>query len=178
MKRVIRAVPDACVVSTCGYPSRELYNIEDRPGNLYLLGSMGMAAPIAYGIALARPGRHVVAFDGDGSVAMNLGCLTLAAETAASVIHVVLDNGMHQSTGGQKSLLPTSLTTVARGAGYPTVLSLRSEDDLAALDTIGEHRGPLFVHATVVPRQSGAGRRVQQTPQELVARVGAFLDMS
>jgi phosphonopyruvate decarboxylase len=109
---------------------------------------------------------------------MNLGCLTLAAETDRSLIHVVLDNRMHQSTGGQKSLLPTDLTAVARGAGYPIVLSVRTEDDLAALDTIRGHRRPLFIHATVAPRQSGASRRVRQTPQELIARVGAFLEMS
>ncbi|MFI7221298.1 thiamine pyrophosphate-dependent enzyme [Micromonospora maritima] len=175
MGRVIDTLPDACVVSTCGYPSRELYNSRDRDGNFYLLGSMGMAAPIAYGIALARPGRRVVAVDGDGSIAMNLGCLTLAAETEAAVFHLVLDNGMHQSTGGQRAMLPPDLTAVAAGAGYATTVLLREEGDLGALNDLADFDRPVFVHALVAPRQSGAGRRVEHTPQELVSRTANFL---
>jgi phosphonopyruvate decarboxylase len=178
MRHVLTALPNACVVSTCGYPSRELYNSMDRPGNLYLLGSMGMAAPVAYGIAATLPGRPVVAIDGDGSIAMNLGCLALAAELALPVVHLVLDNGMHQSTGGQSTLLPNDLAAVAAGAGYPEVVTVRSSSDLAEVDGLGGRTTPLFIHAIVAARTAAAGHRIRQRPQELVGRVRAFLDDS
>lgn len=177
LRAVLDALPAACVVSTCGYPSRELGTM-DRPGNFYLLGSMGMAAPVAYGIAAARPDRVVVAVDGDGSIAMNPGCLGLAAETSAAVVHLVLDNGVHQSTGGQSTTLPADLAAMATAAGYRETVVLRTPDDLTALDTLGERELPLFVHAVVAPRDGAPGPRIDRTPQELVRRVRAFLGES
>lgn len=173
MTHLRAALPDAVVVCTNGYPSRELYNCADDPGNFYLLGSMGMAAPIAYGIAAARPGHTVVAIDGDGSLTMNLGCLTLAQETRASVVHVVLDNGMHQSTGGQRTMLPRDLTAVATATGYRTAVTVRDDADLAGLDF---SELPMLIHAVVAPRTGGIGKRVRHTPQEIVSRTQDFLD--
>jgi sulfopyruvate decarboxylase subunit beta len=174
---LLAALPDSCIVSTCGYVTRELYDVGDRPGNFYLVGSMGMAGPIAYGIAAVQSHRRLVAVDGDGSVVMNLGGLTLAAQTRADLVHVVLDNGMHESTGGQDTSLPADLTAVARAAGYQRAVSVESEADLAVLDDLERWHGPQFVHARVEPRNQAIGRRVQETPQELVTRFRKFLDI-
>jgi sulfopyruvate decarboxylase subunit beta len=172
---IVEAFPSACIVSTCGFISRELYNTAERDGNFYLVGSMGMAGPIAYGIKAARPSRQVVAIDGDGSVAMNLGGLTLARSAKASIVHIVLDNGMHESTGGQQVAAPLDLTAVATASGYDTVLTLRDDKDLNELAGLAGLDGSALVHALVAPRGGAAGRRVEQTPQELVARTRSFL---
>ena len=72
-----------------------------RPQNFYMLGSMGLALPIALGVAIAQPQRHVVALEGDGSLLMQLGCLaTVAMRAPKNLTIVVWDNGIYQITGG------------------------------------------------------------------------------
>ncbi|GAA3112145.1 thiamine pyrophosphate-dependent enzyme [Streptosporangium carneum] len=160
--------PDAVIVSTCGYTSRDLFNAADRPGNLYLVGSMGMAAPIALGLALARPGRQVVALDGDGSLLMNLGVLPLVAAADAGILHVVVDNGMHESTGGQATVQRADFTALALAAGYRTAVRV---DDACGLRAAELDVAPAMLHAIIGPRTDGVGRRVTHTPQQIVQRV-------
>lgn len=159
--------PAALAVSTCGYITRDLYNIADRPENFYLVGSMGMAAPIGLGIALASPGRRVLVFDGDGSFAMNLGCLPMIGELAPDIVHVVLDNQRHESTGGQRALSAGDLPGVALACGYAAAYSVADKEQLAELEISAV---PALVHIACRPRDYPAGRRVEQTPQELVVR--------
>ncbi|MFI5764145.1 thiamine pyrophosphate-dependent enzyme [Streptomyces sp. NPDC051563] len=161
--------PTAVIVSTCGFTSRELFNAADRPGNFYLVGSMGMAAPIALGLALARPGRKVIALDGDGSLLMNLGVLPLLAEAGgADLLHVVADNGMHESTGGQQTVRRTDFAAVARAAGYRGALRVETLEELRAADP---GPGPSLLHVLTGARTGGPGKRVTHTPQEIVLRV-------
>src|SRR5690606_25141592 len=88
-----------------GYIGRESHAVADRPENFYMIGSMGLASAIGVGLALARPDRRVVVFDGDGNLLMGLGTLALVAAVApANLVHVVLDNGVYGSTGGQRSI--------------------------------------------------------------------------
>src|SRR3974377_811718 len=89
-----------------------------RPQNFYMLGSMGLTIPIAFGVALAQPERHVVALEGDGSLLMMLGCLsTIAVQAPKNLTMVVWDNGMYQITGGQPTAgrATTALAPRARG---------------------------------------------------------------
>lgn len=170
-RSVLTAYPDAAVISTCGHISRDLFNHDDRAGNFYLVGSMGMAAPVAVGVALAAPGRTVVAFDGDGSLAMNTGGMLSVAATGARVLHVVLDNGVHGSTGGQRTLGFHDPLSAALAFGYRRALALETpEHDWASLDEF-----PAFVHAKVRPRAAPVGRRVVHTPDELRDRFTRFL---
>ncbi|MFI1366314.1 thiamine pyrophosphate-dependent enzyme [Streptomyces griseochromogenes] len=159
--------PAALTVSTCGYITRDLYNLADRPQNFYLVGSMGMAAPIGLGIALAHPGRRVLVLDGDGSFAMNPGCLAMIAEHRPDLVHVVLDNGAHESTGGQRTAALGDPAALARAAGYPAAYTADSLDALAAVEFDGS---PTLLHIRCAPRTHPAGRRVEPTPQQLVAR--------
>jgi phosphonopyruvate decarboxylase len=167
---VLAAVPDALVVSTCGYITRDLHEVADRPENFYLVGSMGMAAPIGLGVALARPGRRVVVLDGDGSFAMNLGALPMVAGSGADVVHVVLDNGRHESTGGQRTSGVADPVGLALASGYRAAYRVTSVDEIAGLDLSD---APVLVHAVCAPRDYAIGRRVTHTPAELVARFGA-----
>ncbi|GAB3845663.1 hypothetical protein GCM10029963_24270 [Micromonospora andamanensis] len=165
--------PDSIYVSTCGYITRDLYNLADRPENFYLVGSMGMAAPVGLGVALAEPERHVVVFDGDGSFAMNLSILPMIGEHRPSLLHVVLDNGLHESTGGQRPVHVGDPVGLARAAGYASATSISDLAGLRALDPLPP--GPALLHVRCAARGGSAGRRVELTPQELVARFRAAL---
>src|SRR5262249_46168883 len=116
-RSLIDAHPDAAVVSTCGHISRDLFNFHDRRGTFYLVGSMGMAAPVALGVSILRPSTTVIAIDGDGSAAMNISGAASVAGSGNRILHVVLDNGQHGSTGGQRVSPSGDLASVARGLG-------------------------------------------------------------
>ncbi len=119
-----------------------------RAENFYMLGSMGLAAPIALGVALAQPGRRVLALEGDGSLLMQLGCLsTIAARAPDNLILVVWDNAIYQITGGQPtpaSQAGTDLVAIARASGIASSHWAADEVEFdaligAALTTPGPH---------------------------------------
>ncbi|MFB7057114.1 thiamine pyrophosphate-dependent enzyme [Streptomyces vinaceus] len=170
MRELIARHPDALIVSTCGFTSRELFNAADRPGNFYLVGSMGMSAPVALGLALARPERTVIALDGDGSLLMNLSVLPLVAASGTELLHVVVDNGMHESTGGQSTVQRSDFVALALAAGYRAAARVETSEELRAVEL---PVGPTLLHALTGPRADGPGRRVTHSPQEIVERVRA-----
>jgi thiamine pyrophosphate-dependent acetolactate synthase large subunit-like protein len=111
---------DEAVIGGIGNANFDLWASGQRPQNFYMLGSMGLAIPIALGVAIAQPRRHVVALEGDGSLLMQLGCLATVAERAPKNLTIVVwDNGIYQITGSQPtaSAATTDLVAVARGAG-------------------------------------------------------------
>lgn len=163
----VRLFPAALFVSTNGYITRDLYNLHDRPENFYLVGSMGMAGPVGLGIAVARPADRVVVLDGDGSFAMNLGVLPMIAEQAPDLVHVVLDNGTHESTGGQRTVRAGDLVAMALAAGYRQGHRIEDAHELEELRITGT---PALVHVRCLPRGSAAGPRVELTPPQLLAR--------
>src|SRR6266540_5114348 len=78
-KRLTAKLDDEAVVAGIGNTNFDLWAAGRRPQNFYMLGSMGLALPIALGVALAQPQRRVIALEGDGSLLMQLGCLTTIA---------------------------------------------------------------------------------------------------
>ena len=120
------------VVATTGYTGRELYAIGDRPNQLYMVGSMGCASTFGLGLAWARPDRRVVVLDGDGALLMRLGALaTIGYERPNNLVHVLLDNEAHDSTGTQSTVTHSvDLGACARACGYPTVERVGSAADL------------------------------------------------
>lgn len=120
------------VVICNGFPSREAYKIADRPTHFYMIGSMGNASAIALGIALAKPNKQVVTFDGDGNVLMGLGTLaTVGALRPKNFIHVVFDNEVYGSTGNQPTISNVvPLDKVAKSAGYVNAVRVLDHDDL------------------------------------------------
>jgi sulfopyruvate decarboxylase subunit beta len=127
----------ALLVCNIGYPSRELFSVNDRPENFYMLGSMGLASSIGLGLALAKPERKVIVLDGDGSVLMNLGTLASIAHHAPENYQlVILDNCCYGSTGSQPTCtsLGTDLYALARAAGIEkAVLADQAEGLVQAL---------------------------------------------
>src|SRR5689334_6353144 len=101
---------EEAVIGGIGNTNFDLWAAGHRPQNFYMLGSMGLAFPIALGVALAQPTRRVFALEGDGSLLMQLGCLsTIAALKPKNLTLVVMDNGLYQITGSQ----PTPASDVA-----------------------------------------------------------------
>ena len=93
------------VLSTTGMISREVFVSGDRPGNFYMIGSMGLLSSFGLGLALLAPERRVFVLEGDGSALMSLGTLPLvASEGPSNLVHVVLDNEAYESTGAQPSI--------------------------------------------------------------------------
>ena len=120
-KRLVAKLPgEEAVIGGIGNTNFDLWYAGRRPQNFYMLGSMGLACPIALGVALAQPERRVVALEGDGSLLMQLGSLTTIAMLAPrNLIVVVMDNRSYQITGGQPTATAAGadLVTIARGAG-------------------------------------------------------------
>lgn len=140
------------VIGGIGNTNFDLWAAAQRPCNFYMLGSMGLAFPIALGVALAQPNRRVIALDGDGSLLMELGCLaTIAAVAPKNLTMVLFDNGMYQITGGQKTVTSgvTDLVAIAQGAGLSDAKWANDEDDFDRLfaEAIATE-GPSFIGVT------------------------------
>ena len=117
---VKRLDEQTAVVAGIGNTNFDLWAAGRRPANFYMLGSMGLAFPIALGVALAQPQRKVIALEGDGSLLMQLGCLTtIAMLSPKNLTLIAFDNGIYQITGGQKTPAQSGadIVAVARGAG-------------------------------------------------------------
>jgi len=122
---VARTPPDStAVLASTGFCGRELYAVSDRPNQLYMVGSMGCVVPLALGLALSRPDLRVIALDGDGAALMRMGAFaTVGAYGPSNLWHLLLDNGAHDSTGGQATVSPNvSFAEVAAACGYAASL--------------------------------------------------------
>lgn len=111
---------DNVLIATTGYTGRELFAIADRPNHLYMVGSMGCASSLGLGLSLAMPEKQVLVADGDGAALMRMGNLaTIGAYGGENFRHLILDNSMHESTGGQATVSPAvSFAAVAKACGY------------------------------------------------------------
>ena len=119
-RRLVATLKDEAVIGGIGNTNFDLWSAGHRPQNFYMLGSMGLACPIALGVALAQPQRRCIALEGDGSLLMQVGCLaTIAMLKPKNLAIVVMDNRSYQITGGQPTATASGadLVTMARGAG-------------------------------------------------------------
>jgi phosphonopyruvate decarboxylase len=178
LERMLAGVPDeAAIVATTGKTGRELFTLADRPQHLYQVGSMGCASSMGLGVALNSK-RKVVVVDGDGAALMKLGTLaTIGAYAPGNLVHLLLDNGVHDSTGGQATVSPhVDFAAVALACGYRQAASC---DDLAGFDAaLGEAltaEGPAFVHMRIAPGSLEKLGRPTIPPHEVARRFRAFV---
>ncbi|MBR0672887.1 thiamine pyrophosphate-dependent enzyme [Neoroseomonas soli] len=137
-KRLVGALNNReAVIGGIGNSNWDLWGAGQRPENFYMLGSMGLAAPIAMGVAIAQPKRRVFALEGDGSLLMQLGCLsTIAAQAVKNLAVIVWDNGIYQITGGQGTPAATARTdivAIARASGIASAAWAADEAEFDAL---------------------------------------------
>ena len=178
LQRVIAHTPvdSTVVLASTGFCGRELYALDDRANQLYMVGSMGCLTPFALGLALARPDLKVVAVDGDGAALMRMGVFaTLGAYGPANLTHVLLDNNAHDSTGGQATVSHNvSFAGVAAACGYASAIE---GDSLAMLDEVLANAatattGPNFVCLRTRPGSPDNLPRPSVTPVQVKTRLG------
>lgn len=130
IRDIMNRIDGELVICNIGFPSRELYEIDDRSENFYMLGSMGLASSIGLGLALAKPHRDVVVIDGDGSLLMNMGSLvTISANNPSNLTWIVIDNGVYGSTGNQETYAKfCDLKEIAKSAGFKNCREFNETD--------------------------------------------------
>ena len=168
----VAGVSPDLVVATTGYTGRELYACEDRPNQLYMVGSMGCASTFGLGLAWARPDRRVVVLDGDGALLMRMGCLaTIGYERPKNLVHVLLDNEAHDSTGTQSTVTHSvDLSACAHACGYPSVQRVATVDELEKA-LADRNDGLRFVHMKTKPGAPADLPRPKITPREVATRL-------
>lgn len=146
-----------CIVSTTGMISRELFEYraamnQGHERDFLTVGSMGHASQIALGIALAQPDRRVWCFDGDGAAIMHMGSMAIVANKAPkNYVHVVFNNGAHDSVGGQPTVgLKIDLPAVAKAVGYKATFSVDSKAELeSVLAKVNNFESPTLLEIKV-----------------------------
>ena len=178
LERVLATVPDDVpVVVTTGKAGRELFTLQDRDQHLYQVGSMGCATPMGLGIALST-GRRTLVLDGDGAALMKLGAMaTVGAYRPAGLLHVLLDNGVHDSTGGQATVSATvDFAGVALACGYACAFTC---DSIAGFEIAFAQAlattGPVLLHVRIRPGSLATLGRPTVAPHEVAQRFRRFL---
>jgi phosphonopyruvate decarboxylase len=175
LRLVVAQTPIASTVllASTGFCGRELYAIDDRPNHLYMVGSMGCVLPLALGLALARPDLRVIALDGDGAALMRMGSLaTAGAYGPANLLHLLLDNGVHDSTGGQATVSPhVAFADVAAACGYASSLETDDLVRISAWLNDPPSGGARFARLLIRAGTPGDLPRPSMTPVEVKARL-------
>ncbi|MFA5161649.1 MAG: phosphonopyruvate decarboxylase [Elusimicrobiales bacterium] len=170
---------DTAILAATGKTGRELCELGDLARNFYMVGSMGCLSSLALGVALARPGRRIIAVDGDGALLMRLGALASVARAAPpNLLHIVLDNGTCDSTGGQPTLSDSAdIAGAAAALGYPRVRRCGGIADLKRQLARWRGKGGLeFVHLPVAPGSKHPLGRPAIPPEKLKERFMEFLN--
>lgn len=158
IERIMLSAPSRAVfVSTTGMASRELFELREKhhmghERDFLTVGSMGHASQIALAIALQQPDRPVYCIDGDGAAIMHLGSLAIiGSRKPANLVHVVLNNGAHDSVGGQPTVgRMIDFPAIARACGYRQGWSVSTPVELAtALEKSGRQDGLCFLEVKV-----------------------------
>lgn len=151
-KRLVAKLTNGeAIIAGIGFTNFDLWGAGHRPENFYMLGSMGLAIPIAHGVAIAQPRRKVFVLEGDGSLLMQMGALgTIAARRPANLVMIVWDNAGYQITGGQPSATAERVDVVgiAKASGITKSYWAASPDDFERLvDDALAGDGPAFIAA-------------------------------
>ncbi|MFX1417784.1 MAG: sulfopyruvate decarboxylase subunit beta [Promethearchaeota archaeon] len=171
IQKIVDSLDQELLVCNLGAPSRELFHIKDRKENFYMMGSMGLASSLAFGVALSVPNKKVWCIDGDGSILMNLGSLsTIANNPPENLTLIIIDNSSYGSTGDQKTYTSgkTKLEIIAKGAGFYSISVIDREEDITKiLKKIGT--GCHFVLIKVEPGNAHV-ENVPLQPEEIKQR--------
>ena len=177
LERVLDLVDGrAAIIATTGKCGRELFTLADRPQHLYQVGSMGGAAGMGLGVALNAE-RPVVVLDGDGAALMKLGAFsTIGGHAPGNLIHVVLDNGVHDSTGGQQTVSASvDFAAVALDCGYAYAASCDDLNGFGQAWHAASRGGPSLIHLRIVPGSMEKLGRPTVSPAEVARRFKNFL---
>lgn len=137
IRHIVKVSGEDPIISTTGKASRELFETRDANGQSHkydflTVGSMGHSSSIALGVAVNKPGTRIWCVDGDGSVLMHMGSMAvLGANAPKNMIHVVINNGAHETVGGMPTVASKiDLVTIAKACGYPNAVNVHNFQDL------------------------------------------------
>jgi len=171
------------VVASTGFTSREVYELREKFGqdhsrDFLTVGSMGHSSAIGLGIAMAKPSRQVFVLDGDGALQMHMGTMvTVGSRQPNNFKHVVINNGCHESVGGQSSeMARVDIPGLAAACNYKHVFTATTVDEVeAAVEKLRNVEGPALLEARVMPGARSDLGRPKASPQENKEAFMSFL---
>lgn len=169
---------DEAIIATTGKTGRELFTIADRENHIYIVGGMGTASGIGLGLAHALPRQPVVVLDGDGAALMKMGALaTVGYYQPKNLIHIILDNEQHDSTGGQQTVSSTThFARIAAACNYRRAIATDNPADLPQIiKDIRAQEGPTLLHLKIRPGSPAELGRPTVKPHEVKDRFMQFL---
>ncbi len=184
IKEVIKNLDESdVIVSTTGKASRELYEYRDSLGgdhskDFLTVGSMGHASQIALGIALEKPERQVFILDGDGAAIMHMGAMAIiGSKASANFKHIILNNGCHESVGGQPTVgFSISFTNIAKACGYKIALQAENLSEISQkMEILKSSDGPALLEIKVRKGARADLGRPKTSPKENKAAFMRFL---
>ena len=179
--KVINGCKDENTVqlATTGKTGRELYEVEDCPNNLYMVGSMGCVSSFGLGLALTRKELDIVVIDGDGSLLMRMGSLaTNGCYQPENMLHILLDNQTHDSTGGQSTVAHNvNFVDIAAACGYEKSSYIHSLDELEnGIQEWKETKGLTFLYVKIAKGSRQNLGRPRISPSEVKTRLQRFIN--
>lgn len=150
VRHIIDVTDEDPIISTTGKTSRELFELRVARGETHghdflTVGSMGHSSSIALGVAMHKPDKKIWIIDGDGAMLMHMGSMAIiGAYAPKNVVHIVVNNGSHESVGGQPTVAGhMDIVKIAEGCGYPNVVSVDTLDDLDSVLEAAKNRAEL-----------------------------------
>ena len=174
---------NAAVICTTGMPSRELFEFRARneaghDRDFLTVGGMGHASQIALGLAMAQPARPIYCFDGDGAVLMHMGSMAITGQSnAKNLIHLVFNNGVHGSVGGQPTVgFNIDMPKIAIACGYASAQRVTNKEGLHSAITMARATdGVSFIEVQVRPGNRADIGRPTSTPEQNKVAMMKFL---
>jgi len=174
------SVDDSILIATTGFTGRELFSINDRVNHIYMVGSMGCASSFGLGLALARPDLKIIVIDGDGAGLMRMGNFaTIGTYASNNFIHILLDNEVHDSTGGQSTVSKNiNFAMIAKACGYSITLSGNKMELIDELFSLNKNEGPTFGHLKICSGTIENLPRPNVKPNEVLRRMMHHINSS
>lgn len=166
------------LLATTGKTGRELFEVADKANHLYMVGSMGCISSLGLGLAMAKPAKKIIVIDGDGSLIMRLGALTTNAYyQPENLLHIVLDNNTHDSTGGQATVSHNiDFVDQAVSVCYPIAVKVNTIDELAKEVVKWQLNGGLtLLHLKIAKGSTKELGRPTMKPHEVKSRLMNFI---
>lgn len=164
------------LIATTGYTGRELFALDDRPNQLYTVGSMGCASSLSLGISSISKDKRVITLDGDGAALMRMGALaTIGYYRPSNFLHILLNNGLHESTGGQSTVANSiNFLGIAESCGYERVISCSSIAELEQV-VLDQTKELTFCLLNIEPGVMHDLPRPDVSPQEVAKRFKNYI---
>lgn len=166
------------LLATTGKTGRELYEVEDAKNNLYMVGSMGCISSLGLGAALSAKDKDIIAIDGDGALLMRMGNMaTVGFNSPDNLLHLVLDNNTHDSTGGQDTISHnTDFAQIAASCGYKNVVYAHSVEQMTeAVKFWQANKGLTFIVLKTAKGSKKDLGRPKVKPYEVKERLMTFM---